>query len=239
MKFLIGSEQSVVRESTSDILSIARNVIRQKGTWILFLELKRSKKLHAHEPSDWFEKITADVFCYNQDFDGKLLAGRISGTLLNTIEASVSGESIYDIFDSDSSEFESLFTFLFDSKSELTDPELREEHGNVTFDQIVYLQRSVFHPALKEWRPFVVDSFCNMFEHDALIAIWDTTSFCTADLSDDEVHSLGFNKPEGLEIFVRSNSLMNEYSAANDPREASEVTVPDTAAEYVEREWGQ
>ncbi len=76
-------------------------------------------------------------------------------------------------------------------------------------------------------------------EHDALIAIWDITSFCTADLSDAEIQSLGFDKPEGLKIFVRSNSTRNEYSAADDRREKSEVTVPENAADYVERQWGQ
>ncbi len=204
----------------------------------MYFDYSCQRKLSIGEPDDHLEAVEAQVFCRpesseNTDVWREVLAGQFAGTRLDLDRVETYGDSVYDVFDARSSELESLYAQLFDCSSD----EISDAVTDNVVDEIVYLEHSIIHPALREWRCFLMDHFCNLFGCFAVIAIWDTTSHSTVDLSDDDLERLGFAKVPGTQLLARSNAVRTSYNAHIEPRDAYDAVVPDSAAQYVKDQW--
>lgn len=203
----------------------------------MYLKLTRKASLVPDDPEDWLHEVSADIECWTAEGDLPILAGRMLGAYLNLYDAQAAGESILNIFDSRSADFECLHSFLFETTSD--EFNVHFDGREVLAEELIYLEHCILHPVLKKHRRFVVDQFCSSFGSSAVVAVWDTVRFSTVELSDSEFAELGFAQLAEVDVRVRSNELKISYDPSADRQDIRNLVVPESAAAYVEREWEQ
>ncbi len=203
----------------------------------MYLTISRRASLVPNDPNDWLHEVSVDIECWTKDGDLPILAGRMSAAYLNLFDAQAAGASVLQIFDARSADFESLYSFLFETESD--EFNVRFDGMEVLAEELIYVEHCILHPALKGYRRFVIDQFCNLFGSSAVVAIWDTPEFCTVELSDTEFLELGFSRLAEVDVRVRSNELKITYDPSIDRPGVRNFVVPESAAAYVDREWEQ
>ncbi len=171
-----------------------------------------------------------DVVCL-ADNGGASVAARLAVDHLDIGRANLAGQDIFEICDSDSGGWESVFAAVFAPGGQ------GEWFGDLEFDEpvnhLLFLHKAVFHPCLRTWRKFTLDHVASLCGEDSAIVMWRGES----GLTDKELAELGFRNIAGSAMLVRPNMLQHSYNANQDPRDVLDLNVPPDANQYVELHW--
>lgn len=183
------------------------------------------------DPSMYINKMVVDVLVSN-DEDEECLVARLAVDHLNVTRAEVDGENIFDICDSDSSEWEQLYGAIFESTDE--GEELRQDFciDDVIFD-VLFLRRAVFHEVVRHYRMFVLDHISDLFGESSAIVMWKSEF----DFTDSQLANLGFRKIAGQQLLFRPNMLKHKYDESTDAERVHRLNPPKDTTSFIESKW--
>jgi hypothetical protein len=184
-----------------------------------------------NSPELYIRPVIVEVVCSAKSGDEDI-AARLAIDHLDLGRAMTEGEDVYDICDTDSAGWESVYTALFEP--ELDFAEIRRDFEFYDpINHVLFLHRSVFHPVLRDWQSFIIDHVSTLFGEDSAMVMWKNET----DLSDRELARLGFRVIAGHELLFRPNMLKNDYSALADDRDVFDLDVDKDVEQYVVHEW--
>lgn len=139
---------------------------------------------------------------------GRLTVARLAIDHLNLARPAEAGVHVYDVCDADSSGWEAVYTYLL-QRGQYGD-ELKAEFGlNEPVFDVLFLYRSVFHPAIAPWRPIILHHASCLFGEESAMVMWENET----DLPKSELARLGFRRIAGTELLFKPNMLIDDYSA--------------------------
>lgn len=141
------------------------------------------------------------------------------------------GERLFDICETDSSGWAEVYFALFDDHGELLEDVIKEP--GIT--SILLLTKAVFHPALGDWRSFIIAQIAELFPVESLLM----TRRATLGLPNIELADLGFHRIASSELIVRESMLRHPYDVLNESRAAESLTLPQTDIAVVDQLWRQ
>ncbi len=183
------------------------------------------------DPKQYIRCGEVDVLVSNLD-DEQVTAGRLEVDHLDIARAEAAGQRIIDVCDSDSSEWEYVYSSVIEPAHDFS--EIRRDFGfDSPVNHLVYIRGTVFHPSLREWQNFIIDSVCRLLSKDSAIVMLKGET----DLTLKELADLGFRMVAGSELLFRPNMLENPYSIIKDERDSLDLKVSADVEEFVELEW--
>lgn len=183
-----------------------------------------------YDPEYFIREYEIDVISGNEQ--GEFLAGRLALDFLDIDRIELSGESVFEVCDADSSGWVNVYRGLFDEHDGSV--ELRKDFE---FDDpihyIVYLHRVVLGPSMRDWRKFIVAHVANMFSHDtATVMRKDQEEFSKTELTE-----LGFWSIGGSNLLFRPNTHQHPYDPNADQRDALSADACQFDEEFVNKYW--
>jgi hypothetical protein len=176
--------------------------------------------------------MTIDVMCFRSEADDEILVARLAIDHLDLIRAEEDGANVLMICDADSAGWESVYSSIIEPGVNST--EIRHDFG---FEEpvfhILFLHRAVFHPAARDWRRFILDRVCDMFDVHSATVMWKGDT----DMTDKELASLGFRMVAETDLLYRPNMLSNEYAPDVDLGNLYDVDIGDDAIDFVSVQW--
>lgn len=205
----------------------------------MWLETQSTRHIVHLDSSDYVVPWRVDVQAMTDIDDaegpGAYSIGRLLADALYPYEMAERGASVWDAADADSSGLEAAWASLLDK-----DGEFRDEEFEALGEPVVYLYRFALHDDFVQWRMAVMDTFCRMFENNAVIlAQYHTTSFSLVqfeELGFRELPETQFAAPSGfpridreVRFMVRDNAKTTSFGLEDYPRD-----LPDATAEHAE-----
>jgi hypothetical protein len=185
------------------------------------------------EPCLYIRPMVVDVVCFTDSGD-EVIAGRLAVDHLDLDRTEVEGEDVYEICDSDSAGWERVHTALFEPEGAYADLR-REFNFHEAVSHVLFLHKSVFHPALRDWQSFIIDHVATLFGHESALVMWKKQT----DLTDSELADLGFRIVAGHDLLFRPNMYKHKYSALDDDRNTLNLEVASDTEQYVEQKWNK
>jgi hypothetical protein len=186
---------------------------------------------HPIEPELYINPLTVDVFCSDEDLADCLVA-RLRIDHLNLTRAEASGANIYQICDADSSGWEAVYTAILEKRSATVDVREDLEFHECVFD-ILFLHHSFFHPAVYDWRMYIIDHVARLLGESSVFVMWQGET----GLPESELARLGFCRIAQNKLLFRGNMLRHDYDAEMEPRDVNGIEVDSTVHVETETAW--
>ncbi len=189
-------------------------------------------------PAPWdsqffINPVTVDVLCGDERGDEHLVA-RLAIDHLNLSRAECCGEDVFDVCDADSAGWEAVYAALFEPGEDFVELRRDFDFHDPIFD-VLFLHRSAFHPAIYDWRMYIVDHAACLFGESSALVMWkNETGMPEADLA-----SLGFRRIAGHDLLFRPNMLKNDYDRNRDGNRILDLQVDSSVGRTVDDEWKQ
>jgi hypothetical protein len=185
------------------------------------------------EPNLFINNHQIDVVVFSPDEDmTETLAARIVVDHIDTMRVQEAGESLLDVCDSGSADWEALYSIIFDLSSE--PPRLRDDFYNCETEllrNLVFIYKAVFHPKVRNLQCYILDHVAQLFCNESAILMWEGNT----DLTRSELGSLGFRSIAGEGLLLRPNPLKTRYESKTDDERADSFELNNDR--YVEQNW--
>lgn len=162
---------------------------------------------------------------------GYVLGARLAMDYLDVNRAHLQSRSVHQICEDHSVIWGACCRALMDDSGDL------HEHivDGPEWANIAFMHNAVFHPALREWRTYIISSAAMLVPFKTLMA----TIPMIGGLDHDELFSLGFMPLHATPIAFKDSNMEGVYTFLEDDRDDDGIMLPATAREEVLRLWNE
>src|SRR5690606_16761300 len=113
---------------------------------------------------DYVREIEIDVLSYDEDVLDTYIVGKITLNQILWSQATVDGESLFEVCDNDSQGLHDIYMILTKGKSEFRKDLAIEE----LFHDVVFVHRFLLHPDARPFRTGVLEAALTLFGEESL-----------------------------------------------------------------------
>lgn len=178
---------------------------------------------------DYVREIEIDVLSYDEEISDTYIVGKITLNQILWSQATVDGESLFEVCDNDSQGLHDIYMILTKGKSEFRKDLAIEE----LFHDVMFVHRFLLHPEAQPFRMGVLEAALTLFGEQSLAVMW----MGEGDFTPAELAQLGFAKVAGTNLIYRHSFNRSKFSDEHPKGLDCDMNARPEHEEWVKREW--